>query len=742
MSSCQAIADIDTHEPDPLPKSCELPKYVPGTNVGQVRLVNTFPSTENVDICVRASGAASWGRPMFRGSGLDKNTLCGKGLEYAKATKAFKVPVGLLDVKIITAGKTCTAPALVEKTGIDVGSEVAVTLVYARAAEGPTLLSMLETTTGMAQDRQTRLVNTIAGTSLSWGVGRDKVLPTVLQSGFLNAPLSFGQLATPPMANTGFTVDAKGYVAFANLPLAYGAAIPVPGERNPKMLILGPLDGAGFFTLYAIGNTAEFPARGLYCRDLLADGEYQKCDLTEVEAFKVDIFNAGLYGAFAVVESFRGPKVIEDLAARGTVSDLFCVSEVARHDDLEMPESQKAYTQEALIRAAQAVPNGFQYFATSKSDLDTPITEPDNQNGETPDPTMMPPRPIDPPGRAACVPPVNQDELKAAYDCLVANCNTEPGRDTGVAAGGVKCFSDKCGATTLAPLLFGPPEAQQCFNCLVLNGISYLPWGKAKDRCMTDTRRPFAWGGASTSLLMSKYKLNDIDQYVLPSTAFRRVALYAKMEYEPGRDIDVYCVHAPPLLGSLMPYTGGYNNGAISAAAWQEENIWAINKVIGWIQKKSQGRPAIIMGDWSASATARDRNDQIITGTDGRPMIGNVTPEGILALQTAFLEANTDEMKSLCDINIPNVICKPQCTRCPKKDLMDPGRLGNPYNTIEDPIWNLRVYIKDAWVLNPTQSAEVFYNELARVTFPEATEFGLAGPLGDTFGFRVNLRRP
>jgi hypothetical protein len=73
---------------------------------------------------------------------------------------------------------------------------------------------------------------------------------------------------------------------------------------------------------------------------------------------------------------------------------------------------------------------------------------------------------------------------------------------------------------------------------------------------------------------------------------------------------------------------------------------------------------------------------------------------------------------------------------------MVPGRLRNPYNSFEEPFWNLRVYVKDAWATNPTTSAEVFYTDFNAVTFPMPTEFGLSGPLGDTFGFRVSVRRP
>lgn len=733
VTSCQVLADIETHEPDPLPSKCTLPEPVAGTG-GRARLAHLLPTTDKIDICVRASGNPSYGRPIFRSSGTAPKTVCGDGLKYSEVTWDFRLPAAKnVDFKVIPAGKTCTAPALAEATGFEVSAEFPVTVAYAGPPEGPgTLLTMYESTTAkVAQNRHTRFVNAIAGTPLTWGVGAGGTLPTTLETPFLKSSLGFGQLANPDMANVGFEVDKQGYLSFSAFSLAYGAA----AQGSMKMLLVGTLpQAAGFYTLYAIGAPGSaFPVRGLYCRDQerAADPNLQNCELTEVEAFKIDVFNAGLYGAFAVVEPLRAARVIQDLAARGATSDLLCVSEIARHDELELPPEQRGWTQDALIRAGKDA--GFAYAAQAKTDLDSEPTEPVNQFGEVPAP----------PGRAACDPSANQDAMAKVYKCLMDNCSTEPGKETGVTAGGSKCYSETCGATALAGLLFGNEYDQQCFNCIILNGISYLPWREVKRRCAEDMHRPFGWNGTSSSILLSKLPLVDVDQYVLPTSAFRRVAIYAKMQYEAEKSIDVYCIHAPPLLGGLVPYTGGYGKGASTSngAAWQEENVFGIEKVIGWIQRKSQGRPAIIMGDWSASASALDKEGKVINNPfDNIPQIADVTPDGLRALQSAFHEAIPEEYTRQCDKTTNS--CHPQCTRCPGKDTMMPGRLRNPYNSFEEPFWNLRVYIKDPWATFPTQSVEIFYNELDRVQFSTPTEFGLVGPLADTFGFRVSVRRP
>ena len=733
VTSCQVLADIETHEPDPLPTTCVLPEYVTGSAAGQARLAHVLPTTEKIDICLRTSGSPSYGRPVFRSSGIDAKTICGGGLKYPNVTAPFRVPTGLVDFKVIPHGKTCSAAPLAEVTRVEVGTDLPVTVVYAGPPEGAgSLLAMYESKTArVAQNRHARFVNAIPGSSLLWGVGAAGELPTTLESPLLTAPLSFAQLATPNMASPGSEVDERGYHSFAAFSLPYGAA----AQGSNRMLLVKTLpQAAGFLTIYAIGAAdSAYPVRGLVCRDQErgSDPALQACEQTDVEAFKIDVMNAGLYGAFAVVETQRAAKVMEDLAARGAVSDLFCVSELARHDELDLPAEQKAWTQDALIRAAKEA--GFPYAAQAKTDLDSVLDEPVNQQGETPPPL----------GRAPCDPSANQEAMAKIYQCLTTNCNSEPGRDTGVTAGGAKCYSETCGATALAGLLFGNEYDHQCFNCIILNGISYMPWGKVKERCATDTRRPYGFNGTSSSVLLSKHKLLDVDQYVIPTSAFRRVAIYARMEYEAEKSIDVYCIHAPPLLGGLVPYTGGYANGAslTNGAAWQEENVFGIQKIIGWIKRKSAGRPAIIIGDWSASASALDRDGKIINNPfDGIPQIADVTPEGLRALQAEFHEAIPDEQRQQCDR--ANNTCVPQCTRCPGKDTMMPGRLRNPYNSFEEPFWNLRVYIKDPWATTPTQSTEIFYSELDRVRFNPPNEFGLAGPLADTFGYRVNVRRP
>jgi hypothetical protein len=255
------------------------------------------------------------------------------------------------------------------------------------------------------------------------------------------------------------------------------------------------------------------------------------------------------------------------------------------------------------------------------------------------------------------------------------------------------------------------------------NGLSYVPWAQNKQWCTTEVAQSFAFRGKSTSLMMSKFPLLDVDQYVFPSAVFRRVALYARMQYGPGQDIDVYCIHAPPSLGSALPYTRDYGQGfpAGNGAAWQENQTFGVEGFVAWVKKKSAGRKAIIAGDWSASATVLDANGMpILDPNTGTPVVANVNPDTIAVARAAFTEAVAEGIL-------------PVCTRCPEA-------MNNLNKGLLDPQANLRVYIKDPWGGNPTTYTGLFYKD--PVVPIDSAEYGAFSPYSDTYGYSVRIRRP
>ncbi|MET0593758.1 MAG: hypothetical protein ABW133_13725 [Polyangiaceae bacterium] len=644
-------------------------------------------------------------------------------MKYAQVTIPFGVPKGLLDFKIVAAGKTCSAPALAEKIGVDIAAEVVTTLVYMGTTNDATLMATVDkSTTNVPQNRSMRFINTIPGTQIEWGAGGNKELPAQLSTPYFNKPMAYGQIPKiGDSANAAFVIDTVGYLTTLNSSVPTGAA----SVGSKDMLLLHVLDGAKFWTYYAIGSTASgsaYPVRGLICKDDgIADTlTIQDCEVSAVETYRVDVVNAGLYGAFAAVEGERGAAVIQKLAQRGTVSDFLCASEVSRHDDLVLPDGQKDYTQEALERAALAVDNGFKYFARAYTDLDTPADDTVDQNGEIPPPVT----------RIPCSAPVKPETADLVYKCLLERCNSLPNSNPeGVTAGGTNCYSEKCGPSALGFLLFGSPEDNQCFQCIVLNGLSYMPWGKIRTRCATEGRRPMAFEGRPTSMLLSRFPIKSTEKFVVPTSAFRRVALHSIVDLGLSKELDVYCVHAPPLLGSNMPYTGPYGNGlpATDGRAWSEEQEWTTKKIINWINKTSEGRPALILGDWSSSATFLNANGEVVNGPDNLPAVADVTAGTMRAVEEAFTPA------------VP-VGYFPRCTRCPATRT---DELRNVYNkNTTDPMWNVRVFIKKPWGTNLTESAGIFFHEPTDyVTYTQLTDFGPAGPVSDTWGFHANIRR-
>jgi hypothetical protein len=721
-ASCQWVSSVEVYEADPLETGCKLPVPVAGTT-GKVRLANLFTSTDRIDLCVRPSGSASYGRPILRTSGRDVNDICGRGLSYAEMTKPFAVPAGTIDAKIIPATKTCSAPAIVETLGITTTTDYVVTLEYMGGAATPaSLVPMLESPnpTDIKQNRVTRFVNAVPGTSLLFGVpesGQTELPANLGTALFLKKALEYGHKPEPADVGPGFSgkIDNNGYFNFGSIPLPVVAA----QVGNSKALLFVSQTGQGMAQLFAIGDpTSAFPVRGLLCHDDQVNSQtpqLTQCEKSEVETFSIDSFNAGLYGAFARVEDKRAPEVLKALAARGTArSDLLCISEIDRHSDLPLPPDQSEWTQEKLIDLAKNTPGGYQYFVQGNTDQNTPFSDLADQNGTIPEQPTQPP----------CTSSVVDDSvttIEGAYACLSENCST--GGGSGVTKGGTDCYSGKC-ASALAGFDFGTHEQQVCFNCIIANGLSYVSWDENKRRCTTEVGHSFAFQGTATSLMMSKHPLNNPDQYVIQTALFRRVALYARMEYEPGAEIDVYCVHAPPALGGTLPYSGDYGNGAsaVSGAGWLENQIWGIKGVVEWIKKKSKDRPAIIVGDWSASATVLDANGQVIVDMNMLPVLGDVNRETINVVRAAFTEA------------IPNENYKPQCTRCPEAQ--------NAYNEgLHDPQLNLRVYIKDPWVPNTTTATSRFYDDTNAVQIDSA-KYGTFGAYSDTFGYNVQIRRP
>ncbi len=286
-------------------------------------------------------------------------------------------------------------------------------------------------------------------------------------------------------------------------------------------------------------------------------------------AIRVDTINIGLAGAFVPNEAARRDPVIDAVA--NLDSDVVCVQEAWEQAD-----------KDALIAAAAT---NFPHVAVHTTDYNTALTSPEAQDG------TIPPAP----DMAPCANLMT--ELEAAITCLSDNCSTMPGSDQGQTTSS-DCAAENCVAS-VSTLLLGSPEHLRCYSCLTTS----LPTENFADMsslCTTETNADIAFRGQSSTMILSKHPLSNIENVVMPGTWNRRVITVATATLPSGAEVDVYCNHLTPLFNSLtFPYTGRYGEGMSGAAGWASEQLLQANKLVALVEERSATRPAVILGDFN-----------------------------------------------------------------------------------------------------------------------------------------------
>jgi endonuclease/exonuclease/phosphatase family metal-dependent hydrolase len=297
----------------------------------------------------------------------------------------------------------------------------------------------------------------------------------------------------------------------------------------------------------------------------------------EPQEVVVDTFNVALAGAFIPFETERRQPIAEAIAA--TDSDILCLQEVWTQADKE------------LIRDAAA--DAYPHSAFFEDNLDTPIDDPTDQQGEVPPaPTTVPCPDVD-------VGDDNiLDQMNQAVDCVRDYCSDDEGYTTSASCASESCVGDVAG------LLFGNAQQQRCYACVV----TQLPTAKLEDirtSCATVINQDLAFGGQNGVMLLSRHPLKNAEEWVLPGTWNRRTILNATVELPNGAELDAYCNHLTPIFSAepinIYPYTGQYGEGMTDAGGWQAEQELQAQKLIDYVKETSGGRPAVIMGDLNAS---------------------------------------------------------------------------------------------------------------------------------------------
>jgi endonuclease/exonuclease/phosphatase family metal-dependent hydrolase len=320
----------------------------------------------------------------------------------------------------------------------------------------------------------------------------------------------------------------------------------------------------------------------------------------------IDTFNVALAGAFIPLEAERRPFIVDAIA--NSNADILCLQEVWDQSD------------KVAIRDAAAA--AYPHSAFFEDNLDTPIEDDTNQEGEVP--------PL--PETAPCAGEPLTTQLNAGVDCLEANCSTPDGRTTSA-----ECAEDQCLVEVLNLITAPPP--QRCYACLVTQLPTEL-LSDIRSRCPTVVNQDLAFQGQNGVMILSRHPLKNAEELVVPGTWNRRTILSATAELPNGAELDVYCNHLTPIFVSTaivntFPYTGQYGDGTTNPSAWQAEQELQAEKLINYVNETSGSRPAVILGDLN-TGRAYPAQDIVAEGEETLDLLeAAFTP----AYTAAYLEA-------------------------------------------------------------------------------------------------------
>ena len=107
----------------------------PPQSMAWVRFGNLSPDAPALDVCVRASGNASWGSPVLAGSGVTG------GIAFPAMTKVVFIDAGTLDFRSVAVGGDCSTPVGSDLTAQTINAHGTYTIAavgqITPGAEGP-----------------------------------------------------------------------------------------------------------------------------------------------------------------------------------------------------------------------------------------------------------------------------------------------------------------------------------------------------------------------------------------------------------------------------------------------------------------------------------------------------------------------------------------------------------------------------------------------------------------------------
>ena len=331
-----------------------------------------------------------------------------------------------------------------------------------------------------------------------------------------------------------------------------------------------------------------------------------------------------------------------------------------------------------------------------ENDLDTPIDDATDQQGEIPPaPTTVPCPDEFFDGEELTI----KEQMDVAIDCVRDNCSTIEGSDDGRTTS-VACASSDC-SIAVAPLLFGlDPQHQRCYACVVPQ-LPTATFAEMRAACPTVVNQDLAFGGQDGVMILSRHPLKNAENWVIPGTWNRRSILKATVELPNGAELDTYCNHLTPIFTvppnsiNTFPYTGQYGEGMTGPGGWQAEQELQAQKLIDYVASRSSSRPAVILGDMNAGLAFPDEG---IVG-EGE--------ETFDILASAYTPAYTTDYT-------------PLCTFCSS----------NPVTETEASVWIDHIFLHNLPQSAVTSTARIFDEDVVPV------EGDVLVPLSDHFGMR------
>ncbi len=407
----------------------------------------------------------------------------------------------------------------------------------------------------------------------------------------------------------------------------------------------------------------------------------------EAEEVTVDAFNVALAGAFIPYETERRQPIADAIAVHD--ADILCLQEVWTQADKE------------LIRDTAAAM--YPHSALFETDLDTPVDDPTDQQGEIPPAPTTVPCPDAEGGDGMNI----LAQMNEAIDCVRDSCSTIPGSDEGrtTSAG---CASENC-AIAVAGLLFGDEQQQRCYACVVTQ-LPTSTFTDMRDSCANVVNQDLAFGGQNGVMILSRHPLANVAQWVIPGTWNRRTILTATAQLPNGAELDVHCNHLTPIFTvapntiNTFPYTGQYGNGMTGPEGWQAEQELQAEKLIAYVEQASGTRPAVVLGDFNAGLAFPEQD---IAGE------GEATYD---ALALTYTPAYTMDYT-------------PQCTFCTT----------NPVTDTVASVWIDHIFMHNLAADRIVETARIFDEDVVDV---EGEDGPMTVPLSDHFGMRTVLLVP